>query len=132
MKKIIFSAFFYTAMLFSFGQTTTKHTLIIFSGSDWCKPCIQLKSETLSGENLAVFFTQNAIKTYTADFPRKKRNAPSKEVIKHNEGLADKYNPEGQFPKIILVDAEGNLLFTLNGFITEDLLIKELKSIFLK
>lgn len=47
---------------------------------------------------------------FNADFPRKKTNALSKEQTAENEKLAEKYNPNGQFPLIILLDENGKIV----------------------
>jgi hypothetical protein len=49
-----------------------------------------------------------------ADFPRKKSNQLSKQQRLHNEGLAKKFNPNGEFPKVLLMDHEEQVLFASN------------------
>ena len=95
-------------------QTATssdKHILLIFSGSDWCKPCIRFKNEILESREFTVFADSNLV-LLIADFPRKKQNMPAKEQIKQNELLAERFNPNGQFPKICLLDTSGTLLYS--------------------
>ncbi len=81
--------------------------LLVFSGSDWCKPCIRLKSEILDTPEF-----RNEVKgkwlLYNADFPY--RTKLLKEKVKENEALAETYNPEGKFPKVVLLDGVGNVL----------------------
>ena len=45
-----------------------------------------------------------------ADFPRKKANTLSKEQTEHNRMLADKFNQEGSFPLVVILDKNGKLL----------------------
>lgn len=128
MKKTLF-IFYILVISFSFSQETeANYKLIIFSGSDWCKPCIQLKKETLSNEELQQFLSDQLIETYIADFPRKKSNMPPQNTIKHNEELANTYNLEGLFPRLVLLDSDQNIIYTKNGFIEKEVLIQELKS----
>lgn len=82
-----------------------KRKLIVFSGSDWCKNCIQLKKQVLSSE-VFIEFAKESIEIVTADFPQREK-LPKEEVAK-NEALAEKYNPEGEFPKLILLSADGS------------------------
>jgi len=94
-----------------------KHKLILinFSGSDWCGPCIRLRKEILESgtfENYA----SNHLVLVRADFPRQKKNQLSKEQIKLNEVLADKYNADGKFPFTLLVDENGKVLKSWDGF----------------
>jgi len=51
-----------------------------------------------------------------ADFPRQKKNQLSKEQVKLNEALADKYNPDGKFPYTLVVDEHGKVLKDWDGY----------------
>jgi hypothetical protein len=50
-----------------------------------------------------------------ADFPRKKKDQLSPEQQSINNALADKYNAEGQFPRTLLLDADGKVLKIWDG-----------------
>lgn len=120
MKRIIFSVamiimgsmlcysqHYYTDLSASLSdaQKENKDVLMIFSGSDWCKPCIQLRSNVIESEEFQKYSSENLI-LLELDFPYSKKNKLSKEQTKHNEALADKYNSKGAFPKMILLDKE--------------------------
>ena len=94
-----------------------KHQIILlnFSGSDWCGPCIRLKKEILQSEAFTNYASANLV-LINADFPRNKKNQLDKAQVKVNESLADKYNPEGKFPFTLLLDADGKVLKTWDGF----------------
>jgi len=47
-----------------------------------------------------------------ADFPRNKGNQLSKEQLKKNEALAEKYNTRGFFPLVVLLNSSGQVLGT--------------------
>lgn len=110
-------------MPFSYGQTflhniekakttaseTEKPILMIFSGSDWCKPCIQLKEQVISNQDFTAFAEDNLV-LLELDFPYRRKNRLPKEQQAHNEKLAEQYNPKGQFPMMVLVDADGAVL----------------------
>ena len=83
----------------SYAQEEGKNILMVFSGSDWCKPCMQFKKEVLLSEELAILYL---------DFPMKKKNRLSEAQTAHNEALAEEFNKNGAFPKIILLDAQLN------------------------
>jgi hypothetical protein len=51
-----------------------------------------------------------------ADFPRNKKNQPSAMQQKMNDEMADKYNSKGRFPYTLLLDSDGNVLQTWDGF----------------
>jgi thioredoxin-related protein len=94
---------------------THKLILINFSGSDWCGPCIRLRKEILESSNFEGYATDHLL-LVRADFPRQKKNQPSKEQIKLNEELAEKYNAEGKFPYTLLVDENGKVLKAWDGY----------------
>lgn len=54
-----------------------------------------------------------------ADFPRNKRDQLSKEQQALNNAMADKYNPQGKFPYTLLLNADGKVLKTWEGFPNE-------------
>ena len=98
-------------------QAAQEHKLIVinFSGSDWCGPCIRLRKEILESATFENYASDHLI-LVRADFPRQKKNQLSKEQVKLNEALADKYNPDGKFPYTLLVDQTGKVLKTWDGF----------------
>jgi thiol-disulfide isomerase/thioredoxin len=91
-----------------------KNILISFSGSDWCVPCRKMKN-TIFNSNEFAQFAENQLVLLNADFPRLKKNLPSKAQIQQNEALAERYNPQGSFPYTVLVDAQGRILKTWDG-----------------
>jgi len=92
----------------------TMPTLLIFSGSDWCKPCIQLKKEVLDTPTFQKYAEANLI-LKEVDFPYKKANRLPKEKRDSNDALAAKYNPQGIFPSLILIDETGNQIANLSA-----------------
>jgi len=89
---------------------SNDHTiLIVFSGSDWCKPCIQLHKELFETETFSTYAKEH-LTLVKADFPYRKKNRLSKEQTAHNEQLASTYNPDGEFPLAVFTDAQGNVL----------------------
>ena len=90
----------------SIATENSQNILMVFAGSDWCKPCIQFKKDILQDLDFAVQNKKDLVVLYL-DFPARKKNKLPKEQTKHNEALADKYNRSGTFPKIVLLDAQG-------------------------
>ncbi|SDT33540.1 Thioredoxin-like [Mucilaginibacter mallensis] len=107
-----------------FGQAKTEasqsHKLILinFSGSDWCGPCIRERKEILENDAFESFASDHLV-LVRADFPRQSKNQLSKEQVKLNEALADKYNPDGKFPYTLLIDENGKVLKDWDGFPNE-------------
>ncbi len=95
------------------AQTENKNILLYFSGSDWCKPCIQLKTYVLQSEEFKQYADEHYI-LIQADFPRLKKNRLSKEQVLHNEQLAEKFNPMGEFPLIVVLDKSGALKYKIH------------------
>lgn len=93
-----------------------KNELILlnFSGSDWCGPCILLRKDYLESDAFQDMAKGNLVMV-NADFPRKKKNQQSAELVKRNEALAEKYNKEGLFPYTLLLNADGKVLKTWKG-----------------
>ncbi|HVV56569.1 MAG TPA: thioredoxin family protein [Mucilaginibacter sp.] len=98
-------------------EAAQKHELILinFSGSDWCGPCIQLRKQILESSTFENYASDHLI-LVRADFPRQKKNQLSKEQMQKNDALADKYNADGKFPYTLLVDANGRVLKTWDGY----------------
>ncbi len=98
-------------------QARDEHKLILlnFSGSDWCGPCIRMHKEILESDSFRRFANDHLI-LVNADFPRMKKNQLPKNQQKSNELLADQYNHEGNFPLTLLLDSNGKVIHTWNGF----------------
>jgi thiamine biosynthesis lipoprotein len=77
-----------------------RPTLLVFSGSDWCIPCIQLEKSILT-DSIFLAYTAQHLAYIKADFPQRKQL--DKVLQEQNEALAARYNPEGAFPKILLL-----------------------------
>jgi len=95
-----------------------KMILVNFSGSDWCGPCIRERKEILETQTFENYASDHLV-LVRADFPRQKKNQLSKEQVKLNEALADKYNAEGKFPYTLLIDESGKVLKAWDGFPNE-------------
>ena len=86
-----------------------KYILLNFSGSDWCGNCIRLEMELFSKDTFIDFAQENLV-LLNADTPIKKKNKLSAEQVIHNEKLAEKFNPDGVFPKTIILNSKGELV----------------------
>lgn len=93
-----------------------EHKLILlnFSGSDWCGPCIAFRKDYLENDTFTHMANDRLI-LVNADFPRKKKNAGSPEMVKRNEALAEQYNKNGAFPLTLLLNADGKVLKSWQG-----------------
>lgn len=85
-----------------------KKVLLVFSGSDWCIPCIRLDDKVW---NSTVFktYAEKRLFLYRADFPKRKKNQLPEELNKINQALASKYNPKGYFPWVVVFSPQGEV-----------------------
>ena len=86
-----------------------KDILLVFSGSDWCAPCIKLEAEIWDSKEFQNYAQDNLV-LLRADFPRKKKNALPIYQKSKNGMLAEKYNPQGYFPLVLRLNKEGKVL----------------------
>ena len=120
MKRIVY--FFFFIVTTSFGQNwqtniddakkisgeIDKKIVLVFSGSDWCAPCIKLDKEIFSTKEFMSYATDNFV-LVKADFPRRKKNALNEQQQNHNNALAEKYNPNGFFPLVVVINHNGEI-----------------------
>jgi len=97
------------------AKSASKPIILNFSGSDWCGPCIKMTRDIYEKESFVNYANEHLI-LVRADFPRSKKNQLDPKQIKHNEELAEKFNPQGKFPLTLLLDANGKILRTWDGF----------------
>lgn len=86
-----------------------KKLILVFSGSDWCIPCIRLEKEVWMNDTFIAFATDNLV-LYRADFPKRKKNKLPEEQKKINEYLASQFNPNGYFPYVVVLSPKGKVL----------------------
>jgi len=97
----------------SLAEEQNKKIILVFSGSDWCGPCIKLDAKIWKSTSFKEFSKNNLI-MLKADFPRKKKNKLSKEQQTKNDLLAEKYRAE--FPLIVVLNYRGEVLGRI-GFV---------------
>jgi len=86
-----------------------KPILMVFAGSDWCKPCIMLRREVWETPAFRDYAKDHFV-LLELDFPRFKKNQLPADQTKYNEQLAGQYNREGVFPLVVLTDEKGQVL----------------------
>ncbi len=95
------------------AKEESKPILLLFSGSDWCSNCIKLKADVFDNEEFKVLQNEK-FAMYIADFPRTKKTVENQRTL-DNEMLADRFNSKGQFPLILLLDSDQNILRKTSG-----------------
>lgn len=91
-----------------------RYILISFAGTDWCGPCITMRKEIFGNEAFSEYAGKHLV-LVCADFPRLKKNRPSKEQLAKNEELAARYNIDGKFPYTVLVNSDGKVVKQWDG-----------------
>ena len=86
-----------------------KNIVLVFSGSDWCAPCIKLDKTVWQSAEFKKDSEANWV-IYKADFPKKKANQLNPILTESNKKLAALYNPSGNFPLVLLLDKSGAVL----------------------
>jgi len=89
------------------SASQNKNIVLVFSGSDWCGPCIKLDKDIWSTQEFIKYSDEHLI-LLKADFPRKKKNKLSKEQQAHNDMLAEKYH--AKFPLVVVLNSKGEVL----------------------
>jgi len=80
--------------------------ILVFQGSDWCAPCIKLDRAVWSTKEFKAYAEDHFV-MLQADFPRRKSNALTEEQKNKNKALAEKYNKQGIFPLVVVMNADG-------------------------
>ena len=83
--------------------------ILVFQGSDWCAPCMKLDKEIWSTDSFKSYAKEHYV-LLKADFPRRKGNQLPKEQQEKNNQLAEKYNRNGYFPHVVVLDSNGKVL----------------------
>jgi thioredoxin-related protein len=86
-----------------------KTIVLVFQGSDCCGPCIKLDRTIWSTEEFKAYAKDHYV-MLQADFPRRKKNALSPDQTAANAKLADRYNKNGVFPFVVVLDEDGKTL----------------------
>ena len=124
MKKIIALGYFFFVTIISMNaqnwQTDLSEAqkiaseknqkiILVFQGSDWCAPCIKLDTEIWNTKEFTDYSKENFV-LLKADFPRKKKNKLDDVQQEKNNKLAEKYNTNGYFPFVVVLDKNANVL----------------------
>jgi thioredoxin-related protein len=91
------------------SKKNNQKLILVFSGSDWCIPCIKLEKEIWEAESFKAYALENYV-LLRADFPKRKKNALSKEKQTHNDKLAERFNAAGYFPLVVVISTEEKVL----------------------
>ncbi|MGY3088969.1 thiol-disulfide isomerase/thioredoxin [Hymenobacter sp. UYAg731] len=91
------------------AKATNRPIVAVFSGSDWCKPCIMYEQEVFAKPEFTAYAKDKLVLAHF-DFPRMKKNQPTAAQLKLNEAAAAQLNKEGDFPLAVIIAPDGQVL----------------------
>ena len=97
------------------AKAENKRVLINFTGSDWCRPCINMQERVFSQDEFLDYAERNLI-LLEIDYPARK--VLPDELRKQNQKLKSQFKLFG-FPTLALLDSSGNVLGTSTGYYNE-------------
>lgn len=96
---------------FALAGRENKNVLLVFTGPDWCAPCIRFEKKVLE-DTAFIGYAEDHLVLMKADFPQTRKQMP--QVVEENERLAEKYNPSGSFPLIVLLKPDREVVAYLD------------------
>jgi thioredoxin-related protein len=75
----------------------------------------KMHKEIFNADDFSQWANQKLI-LVNADFPREKKHQLPKNIQEQNNRLADSYNPKGIFPFTVLIDENGTVLRSWEGY----------------
>ncbi len=93
-----------------------KKLLVLFTGSDWCPPCMAMK-EGLFDTKAFAEFAEKKLVPVMFDFPRRKQ-LPAQQA-QDNRMYAEMMRV-GPLPTLIVLDSEGKELRRIGGYMRAD------------
>ena len=88
-----------------------RKIILVFQGSDWNGMCKRLEKEMWSNAEFLAYAREHFV-MLKADFPRRVENRLPEELQKKNKRLIDKYNRDGDFPLVVVLNKDGEMLGT--------------------
>jgi uncharacterized protein YyaL (SSP411 family) len=91
------------------ARAINRPLVVVFSGSDWCPPCVTYEREVFAQPAFAAYAQGNLVLAHF-DYPRQAQNQPSPAQARRNKEAAALLNREGDFPLAVVVSPRGQIL----------------------
>lgn len=85
------------------ASQTTRPVLMLFTGSDWCPPCMALEKYVMGTTEFATYASNNVV-LFKVDFPEHHKQSDAEK--ERNEKLRVQYNVEG-YPTLVFLGPDG-------------------------
>ncbi len=93
------------------AKAMNKQALVLFTGSDWCRPCMMLEGKVFQSDEFLQLSKDFVL--VKLDFPRRKPMDP--EIKKRNRSLANNFGVRG-YPTVVALNSEGKEITRWVGF----------------
>lgn len=115
------------------AQKQKKHVFVLFTGSDWCPPCMKLEAKVISSEAFQKYAEKELIFVFL-DYPKSKEISENQKKL--NAEYAKRYELKG-YPTYMIMDPKKPLepLFRKSGYdetVTPDEFISMVKESYAK
>lgn len=90
-----------------------KSVLLVFHGSDWCPPCVEMQRQLLESPAFEAY-AQKALVLVDVDFPQNVKQ--SDDLKQPNLALKTKFNVGDSLPAIVLLNESGETVFQEAGY----------------
>lgn len=98
------------------AKSSKKLLFLVFTGSDWCGPCIFFKRNVLSKSEFKEYASKNLV-LMEVDFPQAKQQSAT--LKEQNMKLAMQHKIEG-FPTVVVLNGEGRKVWEFLGLFPGD------------
>ncbi|OEK02004.1 hypothetical protein BFP97_10945 [Roseivirga sp. 4D4] len=117
LKLLVWLLLVFTCISSFRPASDSTFRLLIFEGSDWCANCRRLERNILTQEVFKEFLTQHEIVLEKVDFPQRKKL--EKNVRVYNDSIATKYNFDGAFPTMLLINEGSKDYVKLTNYVKQ-------------
>ena len=90
-----------------------KSVLLVFHGSDWCPPCIEMQRQVFDSSQF-INYARQALVLVDIDFPES--GTQSAELKQNNLALKKRFNVGDGYPTLVLLDDSGATVFEESGY----------------
>lgn len=97
----------------SLAKKSGKKLFVLFTGSDWCGPCMALKRNILDGQKFKEFASERFHLVYINTMTRTFQKPSQKE---YNRALRNALTRSGGVPTVVILDPEERILGNIVGY----------------